>query len=410
MDPIVRLIVEARVSMLFNQPFFGSLATRLELKEGGPWCKTMATDGKNFFYNREWIKSLSSKELMFSLCHEVLHLVFDHLGRGKGKNKKIWDIAIDYVVNATLVHERLGAIPQGALLDSRFTYDMSADEIYQILLKEADGGKDFSDLSPLDTHMEMPGESGSNSNGVDPGQETGVDYSDGTPALDETTLDATRVAIRAAFINAVQSNSGNAPAHIVRLLNELVEPTIDWRELLTKSIQASFKEDFSFNQPSRRSWAINMRNKTGYNLILPSQKTGQIIDICISLDTSGSISDDIFASFLSETVGICEQYDDYRLHVWCIDAAIYDPQVFTPDNIADLKSYKPKGGGGNDFPLNWKYMAENDIIPELFVVFSDGYPCGSWGDPDYCDTIFVIRNEWDKNIQAPFGITVYMDS
>ena len=30
-------------------------------------------------------------------------------------------------------------------------------------------------------------------------------------------------------------------------------------------------------------------------------------------------------------------------------------------------------------------------------------------DPDYCDTIFVIRNEWDKNIEAPFGITVYMN-
>jgi predicted metal-dependent peptidase len=133
------------------------------------------------------------------------------------------------------------------------------------------------------------------------------------------------------------------------------------------------------------------------------------VDVCCSLDTSGSISDAIFTAFLSEVKGIVEQYEDFRLHIWCIDAAIYNPQVFTPENIDELDTYEPAGGGGNDFPLNWTYMMENDIEPEVFVVFSDGYPCGSWGDPEYCKTIFVIKNDWDKNIEAPFGLTVYMD-
>ena len=430
MDPVTKLIVQARVSLLFNKAFFGTLATRLALVEC-TWCKTIAVDGRHLFYNREWIKSLTEKELTFVLCHEVLHLVYDHLGRRDGRNKKVWDAATDYVINATLIHERVGDMPKGGLYDSRFTYEMSADEVYRMLMDDVEKGKlDPESLSTIDDHLDVGGDSdgkgegekgkdgdprgegGKNPDGdPDPGKETGVDYSTKAPTYTEEDFARLRNESRAAFINAVQSNQGNAPAHIVRQLNDLVKPTIDWRELLTKSIQASFKEDYSFNQPSRRSWSINISNKrSGYKVMLPSQKTGQTIDICISLDTSGSISDEIFASFLSETVGICEQYEDYRLHVWCIDAAIYNPQVFTPDNISELREYKPAGGGGNDFPLNWKYMRDNDIHPELFVVFSDGYPCGSWGDPDYCDTIFVIRNEWDKNIVAPFGITVYMDS
>lgn len=428
MDPVTKLIVQARVSLLFNKAFFGTLATRLALVEC-TWCKTIAVDGKHLFYNREWIKSLTEKELSFVLCHEVLHLVYDHLGRRAGRDKKIWNAATDYVINATLIHERVGDMPKGGLYDSRFTYEMSADEVYRLLMDDVEKGKlDPDSLDTIDEHLDIggdgegegkkegeggvPGDGGKNPDGdPDPGDKTGVDYSTKAPVYTEEEFARLRNESRAAFINAIQSNQGNAPSHIVRQLNELVKPTIDWRELLTKSIQASFKEDYSFNQPSRRSWAINISNKrSGYKVMLPSQKTGQTIDICISLDTSGSISDEIFASFLSETVGICEQYEDYRLHVWCIDAAIYNPQVFTPDNINELRSYKPAGGGGNDFPLNWKYMMDNEITPELFVVFSDGYPCGSWGDPDYCDTIFVIRNEWDKNITAPFGLTVYMDT
>lgn len=430
MDPITKQIVQARVGLLFQKPFFGTLATRLDIVDC-TWCDTVSVDGKHLFYNREWVKGLNQKELTFALCHEVLHCVFDHLGRRGSRNKKVWDAACDYVVNATLIHERIGEAPKGILHDSRFTHEMSADEIYQLLMKDVDSGKLNPDtLIPMDTHLEpgstsdgdpssdkagTDGESildGRNPEGdPDPGSKTGVDYSTQAPVYTEDEFAMLRNEARAAFINAVQSNQGNVPSMISRHLNELVKPTIDWRELLTKSIQASFKEDYSFNQPSRRSWAINISNKrSGYKVMLPSQKTGQTIDICISLDTSGSISDEIFASFLSETVGICEQYDDYRLHVWCIDAAIYKPQIFTPDNINELRSYKPVGGGGNDFPLNWKYMADNDIVPELFVVFSDGYPCqGGWGDADYCDTIFVIRNEWDKNIVAPFGITVYMN-
>jgi len=105
-----------------------------------------------------------------------------------------------------------------------------------------------------------------------------------------------------------------------------------------------------------------------------------------------------------------EQYKDYRITVWCFDTQVYNTQEFTSDNGEDITTYEPMGGGGTDFDCNWKYMKENDMQPKKFIMFTDGYPWASWGDPDYCDTIFVIHSYHDKNFLAPFGFTTHYDA
>ena len=52
-------------------------------------------------------------------------------------------------------------------------------------------------------------------------------------------------------------------------------------------------------------------------------------------------------------------------------------------------------------------MKDREIEPDLFMLFTDGYPCGSWGDKDYCDTLFLVHG--DKSIKAPFGVTVHYE-
>lgn len=438
MDPVLQALLDIRVKLLFSNPFFGVLILRMDPKDASKWCKTLTTDGKHIFYNREYIKSMTKDELTAAMAHLMLHSAFDHLGRRGGKDKKLWDAATDYVVNSVITDEKIGKLPKDSLYSTKYK-DLAADEIYRQLKEEVeDGTLDPESLSGgFDEHLDLGDDAKDKAKGKgdgegeegdeevegdggepppspedgkapedpDPGRITGVDYADEAPVYTEEELIGLKMAMKTALINAIQSNSGNAPAAVQRLVEDFTTPTIDWKELLANTMQSALsKEDYSFDKPSKRSYCMG---KMEY--ILPSQKNGQTIDICVSLDTSGSISNAIFTAFLSEVKGILEQYDDYRLHIWCIDAAIYNPQVFTPDNVGAIDEYKPAGGGGNDFPLNWKYMRDNEITPELFVVFSDGYPCGSWGDPDYCDTIFVIRNDWDKSIEAPFGLTVYMD-
>ena len=58
-------LVTARVGLLLKQPFFGNLATRLKLVDASDWVPTAATDGRNFYYNSDFIDVLTPKETEF---------------------------------------------------------------------------------------------------------------------------------------------------------------------------------------------------------------------------------------------------------------------------------------------------------------------------------------------------------
>jgi len=123
---------------------------------------------------------------------------------------------------------------------------------------------------------------------------------------------------------------------------------------------------------------------------------------------SGSISDAQAKDFLSEIKGIMEEYREFNIKIWCFDTSIYNEQSFDGYNIEEFDEYEPMGGGGTDFDANWEYMKEHDIVPKKFIMFTDGYPWDSWGDADYCDTVFVIHGN-DK-IVPPFGEVAYYEA
>jgi len=200
-------------------------------------------------------------------------------------------------------------------------------------------------------------------------------------------------------VSAAQSvGAGNLPGAIQRMIQELTEPKMNWREIIQQQIVSTMKSDYTFMKPSRRSWHMDA--------ILPGMINTDKIDICLALDASGSISEEMCREFLSEVKGIMEQYKDFRIHLWSFDTKVFNPQVFTPDNADEIEDYVLGSGGGTDFDCNWEFMKSEGIEPKKFIMFTDGYPYDSWGDPDYCDTVFLINNRYERNIEAPFGLTV----
>jgi predicted metal-dependent peptidase len=135
-------------------------------------------------------------------------------------------------------------------------------------------------------------------------------------------------------------------------------------------------------------------------------KFDETIDVAISLDMSGSIGDDQAKDFLAEVKGIMDEYKDYKIKLWCFDTKVYNEADFDGYND-DIMSYQIKGGGGTDFDCNWEYMKEHDIVPKKFIMFTDGYPWDSWGDENYCDTLFIIHG--NTTIVPPFGSHAYYD-
>lgn len=384
-DPIVEKIIVARIGLLLRHPFFGNMATRLLIKEADDWCMTAATDGRHLFYSREFFEKLSHKEIEFVVAHEILHNVFDHIKRTESRNPQIWNAAIDYTVNGQLVRDRIGEQPKDIKIfhDSKH-YGKSAEQIYDEIYESMDE-EQLNQLGQLlDQHIDWE----SDSNGS------------GRPQYTKDELKKIRDEIREATVAAAQAaGAGNVPAEIQRMIKELTEPKMNWRQILRQQIQSTIRNDYTWIRPSRKGW------HTG--AILPGMNFDETIDIAISIDMSGSISDKQAKDFMSEIKGIMDEYKDYKIKVWCFDTQVYNEEDFDAQSGKDITEYQPVGGGGTEFMVNWNYMKEHDINPKKFIMFTDGYPFGSWGEDDYCDTVFIIHGN-DK-IVPPFGTYAYYE-
>jgi predicted metal-dependent peptidase len=396
MDPIIEKLTTARVGLLLKAPFFGNMATRMKLIDASDWCPTAATNGRDFMYNKKFIEKLSVKKLEFLFAHEICHAVFDHFGRLGSRIPMLANIAQDYAVNQILVDERIGE----KITEVQICYDpkyrgLAWEEIYDELYDRSekipmeDLLKQLGDL--LDEHIkEEEGAGAGNKEGN--GKE-----GKGKPSLSKEEAEQIRQEIKNAMIqSAAAAGAGKVPAGIQRMIKNITEPKMDWRQLVQQEIQSIVRNDYSFQRVNRKSMHSGA--------ILPGMKEATTIDVAISIDMSGSIGDEDATAFLSEIKGIMDQYEDFKINLWCFDTDIYNHKVITHDEAHELVDYEPQGGGGTDFEVNWTFMEENGIQPKKFIMFTDGYPCGGWGDEDYCDTIFIVKG--NEQAEAPFGQTV----
>ena len=398
-----KLITQARVGMLMKHPFFGTLATRLKLVNADKWLPTAATDGRTFYYNTKFFKSLKVSEIVFVVGHEILHVVYDHFGRKGSRDHVIANCAMDFCVNADLKNNDIGTLIPWVLYDQKYE-GWAFEEIYDDLIKNAKKVKGKGKGQKGEGECEGPGEGGPGGNGVLDDHDVFGD-GDGKDGRPKKMTDAERRAMRdelkEAIISAASNEeAGNLPAGVQRLIDKWTDPKLDWRSLIQQQIQSSIKSDFTFQKMSRKGWGLG-------NVRMPGMDNDEKIDVVVSIDMSGSISDEMALEFLTEIKGIIDAYADYEVRVWCFDCDIYNDKKFDPTNGDELIKYVPEGGGGTDFELNWKYMKENDIEPKKFIMFTDGYPNGGWGDEFYCDTLFIINGS--TSIKPPFGTYAYYD-
>lgn len=392
---VVTKIKKARLSLLFNQPFFGSLIMQLPLQEENTWCTTAAVDGRYIYWNRKFFEGLTLDEVIFVLAHEVMHVVYDHFGRRSHRDPGYWNMAGDYVINAMLINEKIGAMPMKPVTDKDADgntsqrvglYDKkyegwSSEAVYDDLLK-----RQVKKQMTLDVHIQL---------GKDGQDGEGKKQMQGIPIeVDEEALKEIRESLKDKILQAAQAAAGKMPASIARLVDHLVEAKINWRDYIRETIQSQLTADYTWHKPNRRH--------SSSDIVFPSLVKEETIDVEVSIDQSGSISTEMARDFLSEIWGITNQYSSYRIAVSTFDTKVYNRQVFTEDNIDEMLDYEPKGGGGTSINSVWQYMRKHDITPKLLIVFTD-LEDDSHGDPNYCNTLFLINNPYNKNIVPQHG-------
>lgn len=398
-------LVSARISLLLKHSFFGNLATRLQLINADDWCSTAATDGLKFYYNSRFIMMLKPKEVIFLVAHEVLHVVYDHMGRRGDRDPQLFNIANDYAVNADLKKHKVGEFitTVDCLYEPKYE-DWASEKIYDDLMKNIQKiSIDQLIDKMIDDHLDGDGDGDEDQDGDGGDQESKSGDKEGKakrPKLSEAEREQMRKEIRDAILNAAQqAGAGELPAGVERMIKDLTDPVMNWRELIQTSLTSAIKSDYTWMRPSRRSWHMDA--------VMPGTNPGEEIDVDIYIDLSGSISNKQGMAFLSEVMSMMDMFDGYRVHVSCFDTQVYNTQEFNSDNMDTVEDYQLKGGGGTDFDCIFNDLKEQGRVPNKLIVFTDGYPCGSWGDPEYCDTLWIIHG--DPNPKPPFGVFAIYD-
>ena len=388
-------LVTARIGLLLRHSFFGNLATRMQLINADLWCSTAATDGLKFYYNSRFIMMLKPKEVEFLVGHEVLHVVYDHMGRRGNRDPEIWNIADDYAVNADLKRHKVGEFIKTVPCLYEQKYDgKAAEEIYDDLMKNVQkiSIEDLLDQM-IDDHMDDEGDGDGDQEGE--GNKKGK-----RPSMSPEERERVRQEVKQAIINAASSaEAGSLPLGVERLIKQHTNPVMPWRELIQTNLTSAIRTDYSWMRPSRRGWHMDA--------IMPGMNPGEEIDVVIAIDMSGSISNSQAQAFLGEIGGMMNSFDGYKVHVFCFDTETYNPKDFSSENMDLIDEYEPMGGGGTDFDCIFKYLKDIGNVPKRLICFTDGYPFGSWGDADYCDTTWVIHG--DKNPNPPFGTYAIYD-
>lgn len=343
---------EVRKQLVKEYPFFGELIMNLNLAVAD--VGTACTDGKHLIMDPVFVDRLSVRELEFVYMHEVMHVVFLHCFRRKGRDRYLWNLACDLVVNSNIV---MAMGIEDIMIDGEYVlhrlngfeaYHYTAEEIYNLLI--GDGMQDSSGESPgFDTH--------------DIWEE--IDEASISEAVDrwETlSLDATR--------KWYGRGVGIAAGSLKRYKDSLYKAQLKWKQIIRDFIRyRNSDQDYGFRPPDRRF--------DDEEFIYPGLNESEeavVEDIWIFIDKSGSMSVKMIMDIVHEIEYGLRQAKHMKGMV-----SFFDTEVSTPMPIEDLKDFLkikvPMPNGGTSFHSIFHYAACNKrkYNPKGMIILTDGY-------------------------------------
>lgn len=363
-EAALRKVIQARSNLVLDEPFFGTLALRLDLTPD-PTCKTFWTDGKHLAFNPAYVESLSLAQVTGVICHEVMHNANGHPWRRDGRDKKRWNLAADFSIDPMIIGAKM-QLPDGGHIDPSCD-GLSAEQIcgrQQQQSEDEQGEKEEQDFGCGEVR----------------------DCTEEDAATQEAEW-------QVAVIQAAQAAKaqGKLPAGIERLVDEIRRPKIDWKAALRRFVQTCAKSDYSWTQPNRRYIASG--------IYLPALRSEQMPPVVFGGDMSGSRDyDEARAECTAEMISIFDEMKPEKLYVSWFDTEVQHVDEFEPGDIVE---FHPKGGGGTDFRCLFDWIEKREIEPACLVVLTDLMGTFPQREPSY-PVLWISTTD----IIAPFGETL----
>lgn len=387
---------EMKTAMLMHTPFFASLLlSTLTLKVGKfPDIPTAGTDGRNVLFDEDFLAAQPLAAAVGLCCHEVAHCMWQHMARaqnwmdtgfdGQPFNPGVFNVAADYVINDMLKKSGI-TLPDGALLNPRYTGDMLVDAVYRELIERMPpdqgsvgesggaGGQPnnagMRGAKPMDSHIYAPSE-------VSPAEMTQA------------------IAVAAHHAKAM----GRFPAGMERWVDKILHPQVNWQEHLRYLITVSAGRDATtWTRPHKRRLVVQKIYMPKYTGI----SAGEIV--CV-VDTSGSMGTKEFDAAWAEFSDIITTCHPERVWLMDCDAAVHN--VHELESYTDIYAERPAmtGGGGTDFEPAFRKVEDLAITPAVLVYFTDGLGSFPKVPPDY-PVIWVMTTD----AKPPFGDVVKVE-
>lgn len=375
---------KAKARLLLNSPYFGTLASRLELDTSDE-IPGFLSNGLKLEYNPDYVETLDGNECEFMLANGAMHAALVHERRQNGRMSWLWQLATDHAINAMLVQNEF-ALPPQVNYDPRFE-GMYAEAIYA-QLKDEIKNEEYSDDESNDT--------GLNENNQRKRDELKNAEGDHDPdkkrprmevenSVDESLFEHFEKAVR-----EMMDRRGETPLGLERFFIPHESPRVDWRSLLAHALNRHLRSDYRLLPPSK---------KLLYNHIYLPSSTSETLDLVIAIDSSGSVDETLLGRFIAEVESLLETFGDYRIELLVCDAKVQSHHQFYPGEpiVFDLK-----GGGGTDFRPIFEWIERHTPMAPLLLYFTDL-------DGRFPDTVPFIDTVWiapETEKTAPFGETI----
>lgn len=372
MKKLATKLAKAKTALVLEHPFVGNIALSMpvifDYTLNPP---TAATNGKRIKFHPEYVDGLNDEEVKFLVAHECFHPMLEHNFRRGERDPVKWNMAADYIVNKLLTDEGIGKMPKHGLLDANI-YNAghgTSDGVYNILPDMPDDGSG-------------PGDPGNALDNCEDG--------DGSPA--EQGQQQAEWKVKVAQAAQAAKMMGKMSANMQRLVDEVLQPKVDWRDVLQRFIVKARTDQRSFSRFNRRFIA--------QGLYLPSVSGEQMGEVCFAVDCSGSIDQKTVNQFAAEITKVKEDLMPSRIHVLYFDSEVSHVESYGPDDELDIK---PHGGGGTNFAPVFEKIIEEGIEP-VAIVFLTDLCCNSFGDQPDAPVLWVTTDPG----KAPFGEIVEM--
>lgn len=333
-------------SLLFKEPFWSAMSRRINktpsksVPTAGVWVNPH-TQQFELIYSPEFMATLTSDEAQAVICHEFSHLLFEHVTHRKAPKGRheLWNVACDLAVNSNISNlPKMCCIP-GEKQFKDYPSGESAEYYYNRMLKDPNIKKSKIVSLVFDDHSNWTkGKDGK--------------PSDGTSK--EIASERLRNIVKKAVEESTAKGWGNCTNKIKERALEFLHSTIDWKKVLRYFIKTSQRAE-------KRSTVRRINRRYAY--IHPGKKVTRLARVAVSIDQSGSVSDDLLCQFFGELNGLA--------NIATFTVIPFDHEI-AEDKIYEWKKGQVKKPervlcGGTCFDAPTKYVNEHGFDGHIIL-------------------------------------------